>query len=403
MSFDTSWSGAPTPSSPEPESEEPKICSSTPDTSGVNAAAQQSSQTAQQALDWYTQEAARTQGQRDQSAATQNDIAQQQLAAMGQQNALAQDYADYNKTTFRPLEESIVSSAQNYDTPERQAAAADAARADVRAAQAGQQTTAAQSLARMGYDPTVDATKLAANNALAEAGASTAARRNVEATGHAMEMDAASLGRNLPSAQATAIQTGTQAGQGASGAATGAVNTSMGGAALMGQGYGTAIQGYGTAGNLYGQAAQLGQTDNSGLWGAVGSLGGAAMSHYSSKKLKDSGAAMPDEVALDAVKGAEVGGAPAEVLPAATGASRGKHTVALARMANDTWKYHDGVEDGAVHVGPYAEEAHAVMGNKVAPRGKQINMKESADFNGKAIAELSARVEKLTHALGAHR
>lgn len=321
---------------------------------------------------------------------------------MGQQDALAQDYADYNKTTFRPLEQSIVSDAQNYDTPERQAAAADAARADVRAAQTGQQTTAAQSLARMGYDPTVNATKLAASNALSEAGASTAARKQVESTGHAMEMDAASLGRNLPSAQATAIQTGVQAGQGAGSAATGAVNISGQGAAIMGQGFGTAMQGYGTAGNLYGQAAQLGQVDNSGLWGAIGNLGGAAISK-SSKKLKDSGAAMPDEVALDAVTGAQVDGKPAEVLPAAAGAGRGKHTAALARMSNDTWKYHDGVADGAVHVGPYAEEARAAMGSKVAPRGKVLDMKESADFNGKAIAELAARVQKLTHALGAHK
>lgn len=375
------------------------MCQSAPDVSGINAAAQQSSQISQEALDWYKAEAERTQGQRDQSAATQNAIAQQQLATMGQQGALAQDYADYNKSTFRPLEQKIVDNAQNYDTPAAEAAAADKARADIRAAQAGQITGANQSLARMGYNPVANTQKTAAQQALAEAAAATHARDTTQATGRALMMDAASLGRNLPSAQATAIQTGSQAGQVAGGAATGAVNTVNSGAALMGQGFSTGLQGQQVAGNLYGQAGQLSYQDNSGLFGALGSLGGAAISHYSSKKLKTGGAALPDEVALDAMRGGEGDGAPAQEF---TSSSTDKHTAALASIDNDAWKYHDGVSDGAVHAGPYAEQAHAVMGNKVAPGGKKIDLKASAEFNGKAIQELAARVEKLTKAIGAH-
>jgi hypothetical protein len=367
----------------------------------VNNAALQSSQTAQQALDWYTQQYANTQPQRDAAFQTQQQIAAAQLAAQQQSTAQAQDYSDYSKATFRPLEQSIVSDAASYNTPERQQAAADQATADVRQGASVAQTASAQNLARMGYDPTQNASKQAAAEALAESGAATNARTRTEATGHAMEMDAASLGRNLPSAQTAAIQTGVNAGNAAGGANVGGLNVLNSGAALMGAGYGTALQGYGTAGQLYGQSAQLSQQDNSGLWGAIGSLGGAAISR-SSKKVKTSGADMPDEVALDAVN-AEAGSAPVDTPPAPVSASPGKGRVTrkLASMSNQAWKYHPGVEDGAVHVGPYAEEAHAKLGNHVAPGGKKIDMHESADMNGKAIAELSARVKKLSAALGA--
>jgi hypothetical protein len=384
--------------------------SKAPDTTGINNAALASSQTSQDALNWYKQEAARTQGQRDQSADLENQVAAQQLAADQQQTAAAGKTQAFMDTSVRPLEQTIIDKAQNFDSPEQQAAAADAATADVRAAQAGQQTARAQSLARMGYDPTVTTQTLGATDALQEAQAATAARRATQTQGVAMRADAANMGLGIGSSQVAQINSGTAAGQGATGAATGAVNVANSGAALMGQGFGTALQGQQVAGNLYGQAAQLSMNPgNSGLYGAIGQLGGAAISHYSSKKLKEPGAAMPDHMALDAMTDEATpttsftdssAGEGGHYVPPANYMSPGKHTAAIVSMSNDVWKYKPGVADAAVHAGPYAEEARQKMGDKVAPGGKKLDMVESAKYNGNAIKELAARVDKLHKALG---
>lgn len=385
--------------------------SKTPDTSGVNAAAKQSANTSADALKWYEGEAARTQGQRDQSAELQNQVAAQQLAADQQQTAAAGKTQAFMDSSVRPLEQTIIDKAQSFDTPGRQQAAADAATADVRAAQTGQQTTRAQALARMGYDPTVSSNATAATDALQEAQAATAARRATETQGIAMRADAANMGLGIGSSQVAQINSGTAAGAGATGAATSAVNTQNSGAAMMGQGYGTALQGDQISGNLYGQAAQLSMNPgNSALWGAVGQLGGAAISHYSSKKLKEPGEAMPDHMALEAMTSGNGESSPTTSFTDSSAGEGGHyvppanymspHTAALVSMSNDAWKYKPGVSDGAVHAGPYAEEARQKLGEKVAPGGKRLDMVESAKYNGKAIGELAARAARLEKALG---
>jgi hypothetical protein len=357
-------------------------CVDAPDTDGVNDAAKANAQVAADALDWFKGEAARTQGQRDTSTQIQQDVARGQLSSMQQQQALAQDYADYNKGTYRPLEQRIVADSQSYDTPGRQEAAASQATADVRAASNRAVGSTARTLMRMGFDPSTNATKMAQQNALAEAGAATNARRNVEATGRAMRMDAASLGRGLPSAQATAIQTGTSAGGAAAGAAGAAANTQMGNAALMGQGFGTALQGYGTSGNLYARGAELNAgsaATNAGLMNGLGQMGGMMFAKYmnSSKRVKTRmsyGGPKSDHEALDAI----------------------------VDVKNRRWKYDAGVEDGGEHIGPYAEEAQAAMGDRVAPGGKGINLQEAHQFNAAGIRAALARIEKLETALAGH-
>lgn len=256
------------------------MCSESPDTSGINENARKSGQLAEESLNWFKGEMARTQGQRDAATQAQIDVAQQQVATMAQQNKIAEEYDAYRKATFQPLEESIVADAQGYDTAERRESAANEAGADVQAALQGRTAAATRSLARMGYDPTATTSRDVASEALALAGAKTGARRLVENTGRALKMDAASLGRNLPSAQVAAVSAGTGAGSVASGAAGGAVNSLNSGGDLMGSGYRTALAGYGAAGDLYGQSARLSQVDNSGLWGAVGQVGGAAITAY---------------------------------------------------------------------------------------------------------------------------
>jgi hypothetical protein len=380
------------------------MCSKKPDTSGINKAAQQTSNTGQEALDWYKQEAARTQAQRDAAAAADLGVSQAAAAQMNAQTAQAATDNAFLNGTIRPAQAKFVGDASNYGSVANQDAAAERATADVRNAQAGQQTAAAQSLARMGYNPTVNSTKIAATQALQEAGAATQARKQTYDTGLAMEGQASGLGAQV-AGNANANNTGAaQAGGVSTGAAGAGLTAASSGAALMGAGFGTALQGSQASGNLYGQSAQLGQQDNSGMWGALGSLGGGAIARWSSVKLKAKGPAMPDKVALEAVADNdpdEHGGPPdgdADEMPPVP---RGNpQTAKFARMSNDAWRYKPGVADGAVHVGPYAEEAQRHLGDKVAPGGKKLDMVESAHANGRAIAELASRVKKLTHALG---
>lgn len=324
---------------------------------------------------------------------------------MQQQTAQAATDNTFLNGTVRPAQSKFISDATNYGSTENQDAAAVRAANDVRTAQTGQQTTAAQSLARMGYDPTVNAQKLAATSALGEAGASTLARERTATAGISLEGQATGVGTAV-SGDAAANNAGASTNaQVAGGANSASLNAATSGAALMGAGYGTSMQGSQISGNLYGQAAGLGAQDNSGLFGALGSMGGAAISKWSSKKLKTSGAAMPDEMALEAVTAAhDAPSKPAGVsvarmgsMPAAPRSS--PMTAKMLTMSNDAWKYHAGVSDGAVHVGPYAEEAQKALGNKVAPGGKKLDMVESANANSKAIAELHARVKRLTHVL----
>jgi len=147
-------------------------------------------------------------------------VTNSQLATQDQQNALAKDYDNYNKTTFRPLEQQIVNDANAYDTPGRQEAEAAKSAAEVQRNFTQQQQASNRNMARMGVNPNsgrfagTQAT-MGANQALAEAGAENAARTKVETVGAARKMDAASLGRGLPSAQATAAGLGITAGNSA--------------------------------------------------------------------------------------------------------------------------------------------------------------------------------------------
>jgi hypothetical protein len=83
------------------------------------AAAMKMSELSAEQLAWAKQVYAETAP--DRAAATQraNAVSDAQLESMDTQTALAKDYADYNKSTFRPLEQGIVADAAGYDTPER--------------------------------------------------------------------------------------------------------------------------------------------------------------------------------------------------------------------------------------------------------------------------------------------
>lgn len=202
-------------------------------------------------------------------------VSDAQLASMKQQDALAKEYADYNRTTFRPLEQGIVANAQGYDTPEKRQSAADQALADVNMQFNARGAATARQLAASGVAPG-SAKSMAVmgtqgvEQARVGAGAAQMARKGVETTGFARQMDAASLGRNLPSAQATSAGLGIQAGNSA-------VNTSLAGANAGTTQAGLAMNGISAANNMNlaaGRLQQGAQDAQNQLWSQLGQTAG---------------------------------------------------------------------------------------------------------------------------------
>lgn len=357
-----------------------------PNTDGMNQAAMTSAQTAQEALRWFTKEYERTAPERQRAADEALQLSQAQRGLMNTQTELAKDYADYNRTTFRPLEQRLVTEAQTYDTPERRAQAAREAVTDVET-QAGRQRQARMAeMASFGIAP--DSAKSMAiagsdsiNSARIAAGAASGARKQVEATGYARMADAANMGRGLPSAQATAVQTASNAGNAALGASNSSLQSTMSGAPLMQTGFNTALQGNQIAGNLYGQQAQIQNQGDSGLGSLLGGVGGimyglGAMG-YSSKKLKTDKRAVDEDEALDAVN--------------ATPVQATEYKPGVASMT--------GRPEGQTHVGPYAEDVQQAQGNEAAPGGKVVNFARMAQTNAKAIQALSKQLEQIEEAV----
>lgn len=358
------------------------MCSDAPDTSGMNKAAEANANISKEALDFYKQAYADQAPARERAAATGEAVSQQQLASMKQNDAISKDYWDYQKGTFRPLEEGVVADAQKFDTPERREAEAAAAGADVSAQAAIARGITERNQASMGVNPNSGrAEAMAAQGSVAEAamraGAMNTARKNVELQGYARKMDAANLGRNLASSQATSAGVAINAGNSATANANSAVQVQQQGTALMQQGFNTGIQGNQSAGNLYGQSAQIEASSGGGLGSTLGGLGqlagGAAALKASSKKLKTKMRPVSAAAALHGIKALNV----------------------------EQWDYKPGAGDGGTHLGPYAEDVQRELGEEVAPGGKMLNMEEMGRANTMAIEALMAKADNIERLLGA--
>lgn len=353
---------------------------------GMNEAALMQAQTGKEALEWFKAEYANTADERDAANTRANAISDAQLATMNQQNAIAKDYYDYSKDTFRPLEQRMVTDAQNYDTPERREAAAATAAADVQMAADTQRNALSRSLQRSGVAPDSTASQVmmqrgGLETARMSAGAQNAARKEVETMGHARMMDAASLGRNLPSQQAAAVQTGTTAGNSSVNASQQGLASATSGADMLSNGFNTAMSGYKGAGQLYGQMATNANNESTAAWGSLGSVIGAGLGAYASYAAL---AASDEGIKSDTGKKA--------------------NTARMLVEVEDTpihegWRYDPskgGPDDGGIlHDGPMAADVQRVMGDKVAPGGRMIDL---ISMNGKtmgAVQELSKRVKRV--------
>jgi hypothetical protein len=172
-------------------------------------------------------------------------IAASQIAAQDQQMQQAQDYYNYQVGTFRPIEQGLARDAQNFSTAGyREQLARDAAAASAKAFGISQDM-ASRAAASRGINVNSGAGLAMQNQNMLglsaqRAQAMTGARTQAEQMGWARRMDVTGLGRNLAGASTAAYQ-------GATGAGTSGLNTSMApGNALaqqFGQGVNTTMQG----------------------------------------------------------------------------------------------------------------------------------------------------------------
>lgn len=364
-----------------------------PDTSGMNAAAVANAEVARETLAWYREKDASDKPMKQKLADVAYEVADQQLKSSKANDALAADYADYNKTTFRPLEQGIVADAQDYDTPEKRNAAATAAMADTNKAFAQTNDAAARRLAANGINP--GSTRAMSvmqgqdvNQAVANAGAAFNARKGVETIGHARKMDAASLGRGLASSQATSAQVALSAGNNSVNNANAPLSASNAGAAAYAQGMNTVTNANQSAGNLYGSQANIQQAGGGG--GGLDALGNVvgqfAGSTAGSAKIAGW---LSDENMKEDITTAS----PEQALKEVTDTPVSKWKYAPSKLAEAGIPM--GPEMEGEHTGPMAQKVNATMGEEAAPGGKKIDL---ISMNGKsmlAIQALDKKVNKL--------
>jgi hypothetical protein len=223
-------------------------------------------------------------------------VYQQQMAAQQQQMDQAKDYYNYQQSTFRPLEQGLVTQAQNYNTEgNRQLLAAQAA-ADAQAAFQGAQGQSNREMARRGINPSSGAALMLRNqNALSlaglTAGSSNAARRQAEATGYARQMEAAGLGRGLAASSLSAYGGATAAGSTGLASAMAPGNQysqAFGqGAGYMMGGAQMGIQGAGNILNAQTSAYNTGVNAQGEVMGSLIGAGTTAAFKFSDRRLKE--------------------------------------------------------------------------------------------------------------------
>lgn len=223
-------------------------------------------------------------------------VINQQLATQDQANTWAQQDRTRTLKTFQPVEDAFVKTAQEYDTPEKQAEAAAMAKADVIAASDQAKATGIRQMAAMGVSP--DSGRFAGvtraqdtNTALASAGAQNNARQVVRDKGLALKADAINMGKGLASSTAAAYGIGTNAGNSAVANNASANASFNANGSVMSQGFQGAIGANNSAGNILGNLygnqlsawnaqQQANATSSAGVGSLVGTVAGAGITAF---------------------------------------------------------------------------------------------------------------------------
>ena len=213
-------------------------------------------------------------------------IAKSQIDAQNEQMTQARDYYDYQKSTYRPLEQSIVADAQNFNTDAYREQLASRAAADAGLAFGKTQSANQRAMASMGVNP--NSGRFAGVNAASNLGLAaqraatmTGTRTQADQIGYARKLDAAGLGRNLSGASIAAYGGATNSGNAAGANAQSAGQNYMGnmaiGSSTIGNGLNMNIQGLSSVLNAQTSAYV---NSNDSFLGDVGGLIGGAASAY---------------------------------------------------------------------------------------------------------------------------
>ena len=213
------------------------------------------------------------------------EIAGLQAGAQRQQMEQAGDYYDYMQETFRPVEQSLVAQAQEFNTDAyRQQMAQQASTAAARAFEQSQAMTG-RSLAARGVNPASGAARGAdratsLQQAAMRTQAMTGSRQQAEQMGYARMLDAAGLGRGLAGASAAAYA-------GATGAGTAGMGTYMAPGNQYQAGLANAGQTFGNMANMQNQAFMQSQANEAGMFGSLIGAGATYATFASDRRLKD--------------------------------------------------------------------------------------------------------------------
>lgn len=360
------------------------MCSDAPDTSGMNAAAQANADIAREALAFYKGiYASDIRPAQEKQQALADRLVADYLDTSATQKQFATDQNAYYKETFQPVERQMVRDAMEYDSDANVKRVSGEAAANVNQQFSNARGQSARLAGRYGLVSTAFSGPQGAAEraqALGAAGAATGAATAVRDKGIALRAGASNFGRNMPNT-ASNYYSGSNASSGAAfGTGQQAMNNIGQNAAIVGQGFNTAISGNNSAGSMYGQVAQIQGKDN-GLMGVLGSVAGqfagsqagsaAIASIFSDVNMKKDIQPVSDAEALEAVK--------------ATPVSR--------------WSYKGGMGDSARHIGPMAQDVNRTMGEGAAPGGTSIDLISANGINMAATAALARKVESLEKAL----
>jgi hypothetical protein len=193
----------------------------------------------------------------------------------------------------------------------------------------------------------------------------------------AKKQDVAGLYRNLPAASQGSYSLATNAGNSAVNNQNQTSNQYMQGInqgnALIMEGQKTAVQGLGSMVNSQVGYANSGDS-SSAVWGALGTVGGAALSKYSDKTMKKDIKPIDDDEALEGIKKTEI----------------------------SKWKYDkDKVTDAEYemvddkeHIGAMAQDLKKNLGEQVS-NGKMVDIISAVGVNMAATKALAKKVDKL--------
>jgi len=302
------------------------------------------------------------------------------LKTQEKQSGQADDYINYMKTTFRPIEQALAKDAMTAGSPEEQEAAAAKDRAAVASSYESARGTAGREMARMGVNPNSgrfgEFMKTTYNaQAADEAGSMNLARDREKTTGRAFRMGVAGLGAGLPGAASNASQVGMQAGAGAVGAGSVTANNARADAQLMNTGYAMDLGGLNQSGGLYSNIYQ----------GGINTWANKLSEQRQQKTQRNeilqdwmgAGFAMSSRKAK--VKRGEV--KDAEIL------------AEVKKLPVDRWRYKKAVtDDQSTHIGTYAEDFKERFG---VGDGKVIHYIDAIGVNLAAVKGLAKQVDQL--------